>query len=491
MNIPHLDQWLGDWAMEPDRFQCAYQAMLGLDLHVHLQTGPAHAQEVARQQAQPFMVGNVEILFLTGTLMKSVPSAADGTSTVIARRRIRAAAENPKVSGILLHIDSPGGTVDGTELLAADVAAAAKRKPVYAYIDDLGASAAYWIASQATKVFANGTALVGSIGTYAVVHDLSAKAAMQGVKVHVVRAGAMKGAGAPGTEISAELLAMVQERITERNEFFLRGVATGRGLSIDRVRELADGRVHIASKAKELKLIDGVQSFEETHTQLVAAVFRSQSKMDATQMQAVAATAVALDATQASSPAAPALVAAPSPTSAPAAAAAPALVAAPSPTSAPAAAAAPAPVAAPAVPAVQSASLAQLKAACPGASNDFLVQQLEAGATMAAASTAWMVELTRQNTELKAKAAAPAPAPAARKPGASPVPAAAAGESASQAVSGDAIAQWDEQLQSLMTDRKLTKAKAARELAIKEPELHSAYIAAYTQLHGPKLAGRK
>ncbi len=461
MNIPHLDQWMGDWAMEPDRFEASRAALMNLDLHVHMQAGPGLAAAEAKRQSEPNTVGNVEILHLTGSLMKSVPSAVEGTSTVIARRRVRQAAQDPNVSAILLHIDSPGGTVDGTEALAADVAAAAKRKPVYAYIDDLGASAAYWIASQATKVFANATALVGSIGTYAVVHDLSAKAVKDGVKVHVVRAGAMKGQGVPGTEISAELLTMVQERINERNEFFLRGVASGRGLSVERVRELADGRIHLAAKAKDLKLIDGVQSLDATYAQLLAAVSspKGQSKMDATQSLAVAATAVAIDTASASPGNAPA---------------------APAP--------APAPAATPAAP--KAATLAELKAACPGAGNDFLVAQLEAGATVQTAIAARMQQLQAENAELRTKAAAPAPAAAAapepKKPGASPVPAGAAAAKEG-AATGDAIAQWTERMEELTTTGKRTKAAAARELAISEPELHASYIAEYTRANAHKV----
>jgi signal peptide peptidase SppA len=291
MNIPHLTEWLGDWAMEPDRFQAAYNTLMGMDLHLHMQTGPERAAAAAAQQAKPINDGNIAIVAIHGPMMKSVPSAEEGTSTVLARRKIRDAAADSNVSAILLHIDSPGGTVAGTGELAADVANAAKRKPVYAYIDDLGASAAYWVASQATKVYANPTAMVGSIGVYGVVHDLSARATMLGIKVHVIKAGAMKGAGVPGTEVSAELLAELQGRINTFNDFFIRGVASGRGLSLESVRALADGRVHIAGEALRLKLIDGVQALDETKSQLAAAATKRIPKMEANHAAAVIATA--------------------------------------------------------------------------------------------------------------------------------------------------------------------------------------------------------
>src|SRR5581483_9650939 len=109
-----------------------------------------------------------------GMLMKG-QSSMGGTSTVMARRDIRQAVADQDVAGILLAIDSPGGTVAGTDDLAAEVRQARTSKPVWAAIDDLGASAAYWVASQTQRVTVNSpTALVGSIGTLQVIRDLSA-----------------------------------------------------------------------------------------------------------------------------------------------------------------------------------------------------------------------------------------------------------------------------------------------------------------------------
>lgn len=474
-SIPHFDQWLGDWAMEPERFMASYTSLIGLDLHVHLQTGPERAAAAAKEQSQQVRAGQVAIVGLYGALMKSVPSGEQGTSTVLARRKIRAAAADPEIAAIMLHIDSPGGTVAGTESLAADIADARKRKPVYAYIEDLGASAAYWLASQADKIFANGSALVGSIGTYAVVYDLAGKAAMQGIKVHVVRAGEMKGAGEAGTEVTPALLTEIQQRVNERNEFFVRGVATGRGLSLEKARGLADGRIYIAAQAQAKGLIDGVQAFDETMSQLVAyASKRRVPKMDASMTEAVVATAQAT-AGEASSNSTQTIAAG--------GASAPAN----SQASGNSAAAAPRP-----------ATLAELKAACPGASNDFLVSQLEANATVGQAASAWMTKLaadnqklSQENTALKATgnaAAAAGQETAPKKPGAPSVPAGAGSKNAGgDALGGDAIAQWDEAVQEVMDAKKCTKAVAVRQVAIDQPELQAAYVAEYTKVNGPKV----
>lgn len=164
-----------------------------------------------------------------------------------------------------------------------------------------------------------------------------------------------------------------------------------------------------------------------------------------------------------------------------------------SPGNAPApAAAAPAPAAAqPAAP--KAATLAELKAACPGASNDFLVAQLEAGATADAASRAYTASVVKERDELKAKAAAPAPAAAAdtKKPGASPVPAGAASAKDSSAAAGeDAVAAFEDAVTAEMDRKKCARHVAHATVCRTRPDLRDAMIAAHNAEHAHKLRGR-
>lgn len=213
----------------------------------------------------------IALIRLTGLLMKS-RSSAGGTSSIEARRQIRMAAADPNVSGILLAIDSPGGTVSGTDDLAADVKAAKRMKPVYAHIDDLGASAAYWIASQADKVTANSpTALVGSIGTLQVVQDISAAADKAGVRTLVFATGALKGMGTPGTTITDEQAQHIQGLVNSVQEQFDAAVRNGRGLSAKQLADVKHGGVMTATDAKQAGLIDAIQPLGKTLAELTAA----------------------------------------------------------------------------------------------------------------------------------------------------------------------------------------------------------------------------
>lgn len=423
--IPYLDQYFGVWAMEPGRFRTTLEHIRGLNLSAHLAGDDAQrARAAADGERFELLEGGIAVVQLRGTLMKASSSFDSSSSTALARRKIRAAAVDERVSGILLVIDSPGGTVAGTKDLADDVAAARKQKPVYAFVEDLCASAAYWIASQADRVYANATALVGSIGTYTVIEDLSAYADKLGIKVHVVKAGAFKGVGVPGTQISEEHLAEAQRLVDELNGHFLAAVGSGRGLMPAKVRELADGRVHVGKAAAALALIDGVRTIEQTIQSLTQ---RKGKPMPNATFAAAELHSGLIDG---------------------------------------------------------SASYEELKAGCVGADPAFLCSQLEAKASLQQAQAAWMREQASrlQATQQQLAEAKAKPAPTAAKPGVDPlISSAAHGRMGS--VDGDPIAAWNEAVAAKVTAG-LAKARAISAVARGNPELHAAYLAAFNSEHG-------
>lgn len=251
------------WAVEPRFAFQALDQLRGINWAQHVAEFQARVQSEDAEEGEAYTVaGGVALIPLSGPMTKRPQSFGGGASTVQMRRLVRAAAADPDVTSIALVIDSPGGQVSGTNELAADVAKARAQKQVVAYIEDLGASAAYWVAAQADAVFANETAFIGSIGTYLAVQDLSGLADKAGVKVHVLSTGAYKGAGYPGTAITEPQLAHWQHEVNQINESFLAAVATGRGLSLDYTRALADGRTHIAREAESIGLVDGVRTLE-------------------------------------------------------------------------------------------------------------------------------------------------------------------------------------------------------------------------------------
>ncbi len=254
-----IDQYFGLWLVEQSWFR------LMLEAHRQGMLQPEMRRDEDGNQIQGLEAGpnGMAILPIQGHMMKD-KSSFGGCSTVACRRMVREAVRNDTITGLMLYVDSPGGTASGTFELANEVERAAQHMPVRAHIEDIGASAAYWVASQAQHVTANTMAEVGSIGTVAMVVDDSKKAEAEGVKVHVISTGEFKGAGAPGTAITERQLEAFREQVADVNEYFQSGVRAGRGLDDDQLAAVSDGRVFIAQKAQGLGLIDGVASFEDS-----------------------------------------------------------------------------------------------------------------------------------------------------------------------------------------------------------------------------------
>jgi len=291
-NVPYLTEWFGYWAMHVETMHALYGKLAVMDVTAHLRSVQQNRQAAgdpqppAADDAPPAaraetmtqyvrrgysyeVVDGVAIVSAVGTLMKHESSADESTSTVMLRNTCRKMTIDPTVRGVILKISSPGGTVAGAYDLADDIAALSTAKPTYSYIEDLGASAAYLIASQTRGISSNRNALIGSIGTYGVVWDMSKMFADAGVKVYVMagrvkgKAAPYKGAGTPGTEITDEQRAAWQEQIDAMNDQFIDAVATGRKMDREKVEVLADGNAHIADKARKLGLIDRVESLDQ------------------------------------------------------------------------------------------------------------------------------------------------------------------------------------------------------------------------------------
>jgi len=271
LDSPYLGDYFGLWHMHVPTFEALAQRVNGTNLHVHLSSAAVQESVQARdEKAYPVTRDGIAVISVRGPMMKAVPSMAEGTSSVRVRQQLSEARRDPEVLGAMLVLDTPGGTVKGNADLANSVSAFAGVKPIYSFTEDLTASAGVSIASQAHRRYANqATALYGSMGTYAVIQDLSGMAEQLGVKVHVVKAGEFKGAGQPGTPITESQLAEWQREVNALNEAYLGLIAGGLRQPLERIRELADGRIHMAADAVKLGLLDGVQSYEETYRQLV------------------------------------------------------------------------------------------------------------------------------------------------------------------------------------------------------------------------------
>jgi signal peptide peptidase SppA len=291
IQVPHfarLPDYAGVWAIEPTAGSAMLERYQRTDLKRHIDETPAPKRQSDAGILTAGSNQKIGVVMLAGPLMKSVGSLDEGTSTVQARRDLRRLAADPEVGAILLAIDSPGGTVAGTASLAEDIRNARKQKPVWAFGDDLMASAAYWLGSQAEKVFANDrTAMVGSIGTLAVVYDYSQAAEKEGIRTIVIGTGPLKGAGALGAEVNEDHVAYFRGLVEDAQVSFDAAVKKGRGLSDKQLADAKTGGVFGATEALDRGLIDGIKSFDAVVSELAAeARRRSRESKDRAQSSA-------------------------------------------------------------------------------------------------------------------------------------------------------------------------------------------------------------
>lgn len=177
------------------------------------------------------------------------------TSYEIILRDLHALLENDSVKAILLNIDSPGGEANGAAELSEYIFAARERKPTYAYVGGLGASAAYWIASSTSKVFASETALLGSIGVQTVVRSKDKSGDMS-----FVSSVSPNKNRDPSTEMGAR---EVQRTVDDLGAIFVQKVARNRGISPKAVIErFGQGSIFIGEKSLEKGMIDAITTFE-------------------------------------------------------------------------------------------------------------------------------------------------------------------------------------------------------------------------------------
>ncbi|GBR07538.1 Clp protease [Gluconacetobacter liquefaciens] len=168
------------------------------------------------------------------------------------------AAKADRVRGLVLSVDSPGGSVSGGEALHDAVARFAARKPVVVTMGGVAASAGYMISVPAQRIFAGQSTLTGSIGVIMQAPDVSGLLDRVGVRVDELVSGPLKGQPSAVQPLSPEGRQMLQGVVADLFDQFVAMVADGRHMPADKVRTLADGRPYTGRQALPLGLIDQI-----------------------------------------------------------------------------------------------------------------------------------------------------------------------------------------------------------------------------------------
>lgn len=185
-----------------------------------------------------------------------------------AQRMIDSLARNEQVRGVVVVIDSPGGTVAGAEGLFLALRRLSSAKPTVATIDGLAASGGYIAAIGTDHIIARETSITGSIGVIAQFPNVSKLLQTLGVSVDVIRSTPLKASPSGFEPTSPEALAALNEMVTDSYTWFRRIVRERRGLSEEEVRVASDGRVFSGGRARTLKLVDAIGGEREARAWL-------------------------------------------------------------------------------------------------------------------------------------------------------------------------------------------------------------------------------
>lgn len=177
---------------------------------------------------------------------------------------LRNALADDTIGAILIDFDSPGGSVYGVGELAAELMAARGKKPCVGIANSLCASAAYWVGSACSELYVTPGGEVGSIGVWQAHSDYSKALAEEGIETTLISAGKFKTEGNPYQPLDPEAQGFMQIRVDDYYAAFTKGVAKGRAVGIDQVRNgMGQGRVLGADAALAEKMVDGIMTFDD------------------------------------------------------------------------------------------------------------------------------------------------------------------------------------------------------------------------------------
>lgn len=201
----------------------------------------------------------IEVLYAEGEI--GVKSSAYSPGSIIDYSlvdKIREVADKDNVKAVVLRVNSPGGSAFISEQIWHAVKELRAKKPIVVSMGDLAASGGYYIAAAANKIVAEQTTLTGSIGIFGMFPNVSKIVSDFGVHIDVVQtskyADMLIDMGL--RPLTADQRTLIQRQVERGYEIFLSRVAEGRGMTRDQVDSIAQGRVWLGAKAKELGLVD-------------------------------------------------------------------------------------------------------------------------------------------------------------------------------------------------------------------------------------------
>lgn len=207
----------------------------------------------------------IAIVRVEGTIQEqsgsSILEASSGYQHDSTMNYIDELMDDSNNKGILLYVDSPGGTVYESEELYQKLKEYKEttKRPIWDYMAHYAASGGYMVSMASDKIYANSNTTTGSIGVIMSGYDMSGLYKKLGIRYVSITSGKNKDS----SKFTDEQIAIYQDQINEAYEEFVNIVADGRNMSVEDVKKLADGRTYTAKQAKNNGLIDEISLYPD------------------------------------------------------------------------------------------------------------------------------------------------------------------------------------------------------------------------------------
>ncbi len=183
-------------------------------------------------------------------------------------KKLKKILKNDKVKGVLIRINSPGGTVGTSQEICQAVSQVAAEKPVVTSMGDICASGGYYIACASNKIVANPGTLTGSIGVIFNMMNVKGLADKVGIEPKVIKSGPYKDIASMFRPMTEDERKILQDLIDDSYDQFVTAVSQGRKMKMEVVKKLADGRIYSGRQALKNGLVDKLGSYNDALDEL-------------------------------------------------------------------------------------------------------------------------------------------------------------------------------------------------------------------------------
>ncbi|MCZ6656262.1 MAG: signal peptide peptidase SppA [Gammaproteobacteria bacterium] len=249
-----LEHHLVDELLTPDQARTRIADTVGWDADDHF-NGIDYRDYLQAVGREPPKAKNVGLIVARGTIQMGDDQRAAGADGLI--RLIRQARADDSVRALVLRVDSPGGSAFASELIRQELELLQLAdKPLVISMGNVAASGGYWIASTADKIIAHPSTITGSIGIFAMMPTFEKTLSNFGVHTDGVGTSPLSGTLDPMRGINEPMQRVLQANVENGYRQFINLVARGRNMTLQAVREVAEGRVWLGSTAMKLGLVD-------------------------------------------------------------------------------------------------------------------------------------------------------------------------------------------------------------------------------------------